>query len=361
MSHPTVCLSMIVKNESAVITRCLDSISHLINYWVISDTGSEDGTQDMIKNYFASKNIPGILREDKWLDFAHNRNIALKPAMEKADYVLIMDADDFLECDKGSPLPIKDADSYRLKTIRKNIIYYGNKLVKSSLDWNWVGVLHEDLLCHQMRAQVDLPGDYLLHSTTDGSRSTDPDKYKNDIRVLEKGLRDEPENTRYQFYLAQSYRDDGNYEQALVHYTKRVEMGGWYEEVYRALLEIGRQKIYLNYPFAEIIEALMRAYTYRPVRYESIHDAVKLCRIKGYFHLGYHLSMPITETPLPRDVLFVENLVYEWQLFDEMSICAINSGHKKWGNHLLKQVINAKTIPASDRERMLNNINFSLT
>ena len=46
---PTICLNMIVKNESRVIKRCLESVKGFIDYWVIVDTGSEDGTQDMIK------------------------------------------------------------------------------------------------------------------------------------------------------------------------------------------------------------------------------------------------------------------------------------------------------------------------
>ena len=46
-----ICLNMIVKNESKVIKRCLDSIMPLIDYWIIVDTGSDDGTQQIIKNY----------------------------------------------------------------------------------------------------------------------------------------------------------------------------------------------------------------------------------------------------------------------------------------------------------------------
>ena len=40
---------MIVKNESKIIKRCLDSVKDHIDYWVIVDTGSTDGTQDIIK------------------------------------------------------------------------------------------------------------------------------------------------------------------------------------------------------------------------------------------------------------------------------------------------------------------------
>ena len=44
----TLCLCMIVKNEAKIITKCLDSISNYIDYWVISDTGSTDGTQEPV-------------------------------------------------------------------------------------------------------------------------------------------------------------------------------------------------------------------------------------------------------------------------------------------------------------------------
>ena len=46
VKQQTLCLCMIVKNESRVIERCLSAVRPLIDYWVISDTGSTDGTQD---------------------------------------------------------------------------------------------------------------------------------------------------------------------------------------------------------------------------------------------------------------------------------------------------------------------------
>jgi glycosyltransferase involved in cell wall biosynthesis len=56
-----ICLNAMVANEARTITRMLDSCYKYIDYWVIQDNGSTDGTQDIIRNFFAEKGIPGFL------------------------------------------------------------------------------------------------------------------------------------------------------------------------------------------------------------------------------------------------------------------------------------------------------------
>ena len=108
----TVCLNMIVKNEKDVIRRCLDSVIPVIDYWVIVDTGSEDGTQKIILDHL--KNIPGELHERPWKNFEYNRNEALDLARECADYILFMDADDTLVFDGEPQFPELTADSCKM-------------------------------------------------------------------------------------------------------------------------------------------------------------------------------------------------------------------------------------------------------
>ena len=50
-----ICLNMIVKDESQVIERCLRSVKPFIHAWAISDTGSTDGTQDIIRRVMADE------------------------------------------------------------------------------------------------------------------------------------------------------------------------------------------------------------------------------------------------------------------------------------------------------------------
>jgi len=72
----TICLNMIVKNESHIILETLENILSTlkIDYWVISDTGSTDNTPQLIKEFFQSRNIPGELKHDPWKDFGHNHS-----------------------------------------------------------------------------------------------------------------------------------------------------------------------------------------------------------------------------------------------------------------------------------------------
>ena len=92
----SLCLNMIVKNESHLIEKTLNNLCSYIKftYWVICDTGSSDNTVSIIKKFFLEKNIPGEMFHHTWKDFGYNRTLALSAAFNKTDYLLIFDADD---------------------------------------------------------------------------------------------------------------------------------------------------------------------------------------------------------------------------------------------------------------------------
>ena len=75
---PTICINMIVKNESKVILRALQSVLAIVDCYCICDTGSTDNTIEIIEQFFREKNIPGKIIHEPFKDFAHNRNVALK-------------------------------------------------------------------------------------------------------------------------------------------------------------------------------------------------------------------------------------------------------------------------------------------
>ena len=90
-----ICLNMIVKNESKIITRLFDSVLPLIDSYCICDTGSTDDTIQIIKEYFHKKEIPGKIIQIPFQDFGYNRTQALQVCndMLDIDYILLIDAD----------------------------------------------------------------------------------------------------------------------------------------------------------------------------------------------------------------------------------------------------------------------------
>lgn len=350
---------MIVKNESAVIERCLKSVVKYIDYWVISDTGSTDGTQQKIQNFFDATNVPGELFEDEWQDFAHNRNLALERAKKNADYILIIDADDYLEASPKFQFAALKADAYNLRVQLNELLYFNTKLIRADVPWEWRGVLHEYLFAENVGAYVNYAGEYVMKATRDGDRSQDPEKYQRDIDVLEGALEKEPDNARYRFYLAQSYRDIHKYDKAMDNYAKRVEMGGWAEEVYVSMVEIARCLRKQGKPVDQVIEACLKSWRYRPQRLEGLYEALKLCRVNERYFLGYQLCKDIKGGFLPKDILFVEKGVYDWMYHDELAVCAINAQDYRMGASLLKRLLNKKVVPQHELERVRSNLQFA--
>ena len=73
---PRICLNMIVKNESKIIKRLLDSVVDTIDTYCICDTGSNDNTVEIIQTYFKQKQIPGVVIHEPFRDFGYNRTYA---------------------------------------------------------------------------------------------------------------------------------------------------------------------------------------------------------------------------------------------------------------------------------------------
>ena len=89
---PTICLSMIVKNESKIICRFLDTVKCIVDFACICDTGSTDNTIEVINEYLKNTNMKGkVIRKD-FINFQENRNYALAEAKKYGDYITL-DAD----------------------------------------------------------------------------------------------------------------------------------------------------------------------------------------------------------------------------------------------------------------------------
>lgn len=349
---------MIVKNEAHVIERCLASVLPLIDSWVIVDTGSSDGTPDIITRFLRDK--PGQLHHRPWVNFGHNRTEAMQLALQPADadYILIMDADETLMPAAGFQWGALDADLYSIMTHSETVEYARNCLVSSALPWRWEGVLHEYLQVDQPLRIGRIDGIY-TQRYLDGARSQDPHKYENDVRLLEAALRDEPGNTRYAFYLAQSWRDCGELDKAFNAYTQRAAMGGWDEEVWYARYQLavlaeGRQS-----PRAEVVDLYLTAFQARPSRAEPLVHLARYLRGQGDYHLAYIFATRARDIAEPADMLFIEKPCYGWWRDDEFAVACSWTGFHQQACEVFSALLQSPDLPASERERTRANWVFS--
>ncbi|GAB3285589.1 glycosyltransferase [Parahaliea aestuarii] len=347
---------MIVRDESAVIERCLASVRAHIDYWVIVDTGSLDDTPALVEH--ALDGIPGELHHTPWRDFSYNRNDAMQRASGKADYLLFIDADEQLEVDDGAMLAPRIQEAYSLETCFGALRYDRLALVSTALPWQWAGVLHEYLDAGRTVSQPRLPGVRIL-VTADGARSRDPNKFEKDVKVLQQALEREPDNARYVFYLAQSYRDAGHREEARHYYLQRAGMGGWEEEVWYALFQVALLHQQLEEIQATVVDAFLAAYACRPLRAESLVSLAHYLRTREAWELAYLFARAACDIAPPSDRLFVDWSVYQWRARDELALAAFYTGRKVEAEQLWRQLLSdVEALPASERGRVEQNLSY---
>lgn len=319
---PTLCLNMIVKNESKIIERLLQTVAPIIDTYCICDTGSTDDTKELIRAFFDARGIKGEVFEEPFQNFGHNRSVALKRADKWADYVLLLDADMKLVIGPEFKKEMLTKDGYMMIQGSDRFEYYNARIVRTNCGITCVCPTHE---YYDFPAGLDHDNKLsksVLRIDDIGDGGCKSDKFERDIRLLKEGLVKEPGNGRYHFYIANSYRDLGKKEEAIEWYKKRIAMGGWAEEIWNSCYEMGKCYFAIK-DYAKGIEALLQAYNIRPTRAESLHELVKHYRESGKHAVGMMLLENARKIPYPvNDVLFIRKDVYDYLLEYEYSILA---------------------------------------
>lgn len=299
----TICLNMIVKNESHIIENTLEKLCKKINfdYWVICDTGSTDNTPQIITDFFTKKGIKGELYFDEWQNFAHNRTLALEKAYKKTNLLLVFDADDEIVGDIIIPSEVL-FDEYLFKFGSSFGTSYTRVLmINNYKKFEYLSVIHEFISCKEGPAKSTvIEGDYFVVSGRAGSRNLDPDKYLKDAFILEKAHAEALKKNdglfhRYAFYCANSYKDCGRLEDAIKWYKITIgQEKQWSQERYVSCL-------YLFECFEMINERekgffyLVKAFAYDTERVECLYPLLVHYCCENMHRIAYNYYLNIKD------------------------------------------------------------------
>jgi len=364
----TIGLCMIVKNEAHVITRCMESVKRIIDYVLIVDTGSDDGTPEVIENWLKDNDFRGQVFIEPWQNFAYNRSFALEKLreVEDIDYALMIDADEVLvfdlDFDAESFKNSLWSDIYDITTNMGGFIYKRPQLTSNKRISRYEGVVHEFLTLADGGSRDAAHG---FHNSPiqDSARNKSGNKFEKDSQLLEQALNGELTDwfrSRYTFYLAQSYRDSGKPELSLQRYLERADQGFWNEEVYISIYNAGNIMKELGYPKEQVLQTYLRAYEVCPHRVEVIYAAVQYCRFNGMNQQGYILGKHGIDIQLSDTSLFVEKWVYDYGLLDEFSIVAFWAGHYEESKIACEKLLSEGKMPDYYRERVSSNLQFAI-
>lgn len=332
---PILCLNMIVKNESKIICRLFDSVISIIDCYCICDTGSSDDTIQVIQNYFQKKNISGKIFTEPFINFSYNRNISIQECRGMSDYILLLDADMIVKFDENDINYLKkyiyNFDLIYVLQGSYNFYYQNIRIIKNTQNINnykYIGATHEYLDFSPINENKITTFDKNLFFIDDiGDGSNKKNKFQRDVELLINGIKEEPNNARYYFYLANSYYDLGNYNEAINIYIKRIELNGWKEEVWNSYYKLGLCYKNINdYPKA--INSWLEGFEYHPERLEGLYEIINYYRVNGknklalqFYNIAKNILKNIDENK-KNEYLFLHDDVYSYKLFYEFTIIA---------------------------------------
>jgi glycosyltransferase involved in cell wall biosynthesis len=371
---PTIGLSIIVKNESRVIERMLNTVWPILDYYHVVDTGSTDGTQDIIRNFFKEKGIPGEVIDHPWKNFEDARNTALNGLKEKADFGFWIDADEQLIVNPNFnkdmfKMSLLGFDGANVKVSYGSQNYFRMQFFATKTPWRWYGPVHEVLVCDQEH-KAGIAEGLITLVTPDGNSwtaETIQQKYEGHAKILEDYVANDPtKDPRWVFYLAQSYRDAGtpeNQKKSIEWYEKRsTMMNGFWEEIYYSLLMVASLKGALQYPIHEIIDAYLKCGKSNIYRAEHLIPVILHYQSVREFDISYmfssHAMKYAGKSPFPQSSLFIDPTVYDWRIYDMHALNCYYSGRKDEGIQTFKSLLKAidkGLVPADQVQRIQNN------
>lgn len=381
-------LNFICKDESPVIENMLESAKGIVDLIVVNDTGSTDGTQQIIKNFGEKYGIPTYVFERPFDDFENSRNHAMQKLRDvvkelnwNADQVhgFWFDCDETLVIDSKFNKAQFTKDLYMINTYIGQMKYTRNTFFKVSKPFRWYGPVHEFIVCDEQNITSGLAENIHVDVKMTGNSwlGDIAEKYASHSYKLEAYINKNRQDPRWIFYTAQSWHDAASIKdnkeeneerlrRSLKYYRERVSRtDGYAEEIYYAQYRIGTIMRILEEPWHLTHMELLKAYQIEPLRGESIKVIIDHYLQMGEWHMAYLYSKFAKTTfhgknPYPTRLLFVDEATYVWKFAEAHAAASYYTGRMDEAKQTYQEIVNlTKTHPQFFSPDDLNKINMN--
>ena len=299
-------LCIMVKNAGPQFEQMLVKNMHVIDRWTILDTGSTDGTIDIINKVLVGKK-KGNLYQEPFINFRDSRNRCLDLAGMDCKYTLMLDDTYIIEGNlRGFLNMARDdqfADTLSLYVKSHDVEYTSNRLLKTDKHLRYIYRLHE-IINDKNNLNIMIPieeakiNDYTCDYMT--TRTNGRKEY--DLRILLEDAQEDPENSRHYYYIAQTYNLLHRHELAYEYFLKRAyhENKGYIQERVDSLFEAARiAKYKLNFPWEKCLELYNECFELDKTRpdvpyFIGMHYYFQgeMEKAFSFFKLAFHIGYP---------------------------------------------------------------------
>lgn len=270
MTTPALSLTMIVRDEEANLERCLSSVAPYVDEIIIVDTGSQDRTVEIARQF------TDRIFHFEWInDFSAARQYALDQATGK--WLFWLDADDILIGGEYLRAEIADAANassdlsdlfalyWRYVSIRtldgtEQASWWRERCIPNNAAFRWHGRVHEVLTTDQPYQRIQSAQISVQHWQGESLHRS-----RRNLTILEAEYAESADviTPRSLYYLGNEYRDHGQWEDAVRIYSLYLERGNWAEERYFAGIRLANCLHHLE-RYHEAITACLLALREQP-------------------------------------------------------------------------------------------------
>ena len=299
-------LCIMVKNGGAIFERVLTENLPIIDRWTVLDTGSTDGTQDVVRRVLAGKK--GQLIEEPFLNFRDSRNRCLELAGQSCKYTLMLDDTYAVRGDLRSFLrdvrSDQYANSFSLLILSDDTEYYSNRVLKAACELRYIYTIHE-VIQPKDNVAVVIPKEAatIFDYRVDYMEKRTMDRKRYDLDRLFEMREEDPTNPRHLYYLGQTYNLLENWESAAKYFELRATstLEGFKQEAVDSWFELARlYNFKLGKPWTLCEETYKKAYDLDPSRPDSLYFIGIHYLLEGqtavafdYFKRGFLLGYPV--------------------------------------------------------------------